>query len=143
MREELKNKIDELVAAIPQLGTQQGRDASDRLMSEALQLAATPKEKREAGAYLRHALQLRHKRADVDVAQMLGELADVLPYSYIAKKYFGKTRPWLSQRINRSVVNGKEACFTGKELMTLAEAAKDLSLQLSDFHNRMQETLRP
>lgn len=141
MQDELKLKIDAAVAAIPSLGTQQGREESDRLMSEAMKLATTAEEKREAGAYLRRALRLRQKREDVDVKAMLGELDEVLPYAYIARKYFGKTRPWLSQRINRSVVNGKEAAFTGQELTTLAEAVNDLSRQMSDFHHKVQESL--
>lgn len=143
MNEALKSKIDAAVACIGSLSTKQGQEKCDRLMDEAMQMATTKEEKREAGQYLRKALKLRQKRPDVDVKEMLGGLADILPYSYIAKSYFGKTRPWLSQRINRSIVNGKEECFTGNELIMLSEAARDLSHQLSEFHLKVQESLRP
>lgn len=37
----------------------------------------------------------------------LGELPEAISFSYIAKKYFGKSRNWLYQRINGNIVNGK------------------------------------
>jgi len=41
----------------------------------------------------------------------LGEVADIVSLSYIAKKYFGKSKYWLYQRINGYTVNGKTARF--------------------------------
>lgn len=57
----------------------------------------------------------------------LGELPEVVSFSYIAKKYFGKSRNWLYQRINGNIVNGKKARFTDNELQTFLNALKDVS----------------
>ena len=57
----------------------------------------------------------------------LGEVAKVISLSYVAKKYFGKTRTWLYQRINGNIVNGKPARFTDKERIRLSEALQDIS----------------
>ncbi len=57
----------------------------------------------------------------------LGEVANIISVSYIAKKYFGKTRHWLYQRLNGSLVNGKPAKFTDDEIKKLQEALLDIS----------------
>ena len=57
----------------------------------------------------------------------LGELPDIISFSYIAKKYFGKSRNWLYQRINGYTVNGKPAKFTQNEFQTFLNALEDIS----------------
>lgn len=132
MNKELKQKIDEAVANIASIGTEEGKAKSDRLMSEAFALAVTPEEKKEAGTYLRMAI-LNRKRTDVQPRTLLGDVADAVSLSYIAKEYFGKDRSWLYQRINGSTVNGKPAAFTQNELTVLAGSLKDLSQRLSEI----------
>ncbi len=57
----------------------------------------------------------------------LGELPEIISFSYIAKKYFGKSRNWLYQRINGYNVNGKPAKFTQNEFQTFLNALEDIS----------------
>ena len=57
----------------------------------------------------------------------LGEVLDIVNISYIAEKYFGRSRSWLSQRINGCIVNGKKASFTDKEIQTLKHALNDIA----------------
>ena len=57
----------------------------------------------------------------------LGEVANIVSVSYIAQKYFGRTRHWLYQRLNGSLVNGKPARFTAEEKKKLQEALQDIS----------------
>lgn len=61
----------------------------------------------------------------------LGELPEAISLSYIAKKYFGKSRSWMIQRINGNIVNGKEARFNREEILRLQEALHDLGDKLS------------
>lgn len=61
----------------------------------------------------------------------LGDLPDALSFSYIAKKYFGKSRGWLMQKVNGNVVNGKQATFTDDERKQFRAALQDISKQLS------------
>lgn len=61
------------------------------------------------------------------------KMQEVLPaisMSYVAKQYFGKTRYWLSQRLNGSIVNGKPAKMTPEEEKKLENALHDLGHKL-------------
>lgn len=67
-------------------------------------------------------------RADEAILRdKLGELPDIISFSYIAKKYFGKSRNWLYQRINGYTVNGKKAHFTESEHQIFIKALNDVS----------------
>ena len=135
MNKDLKQKIDEVVA---NMGNQ---DLSDKLMAEAFALALTPEDKKEAGQYLVQAMNKR-KRPDVEVRNMLGEMADALSLSYLAKRYFEKDKTWLYHRLNNSKVNGKPASFSQQELIILADSLKDLSSKLSDISSNIANSLR-
>lgn len=62
----------------------------------------------------------------------LGEIGDMINLSYIAKKYFKKSRAWLSQRVNGNLVNGKPCRFTPAELDTFNAALRDMSERLAN-----------
>jgi hypothetical protein len=61
----------------------------------------------------------------------LGDLPEALSFSYIAKKYFGKSRGWLMQKVNGNRVNGKTAIFTDEERLMFRKALQDLSEKMS------------
>jgi len=62
----------------------------------------------------------------------LEEVAEMASMSYIAKKYFKKSRSWLCQRINGHVIHGKPAQFTEEERKTLAYALKDMAKKFEE-----------
>lgn len=81
---------------------------------------------------------IEEAQALVKAAEIRQNLEKVLPFasmSYIAQHYFGKTRQWLYQRINGSVVNGRLVKFTVDELNTL-------SIALSELGDIMKDTSR-
>lgn len=57
----------------------------------------------------------------------IGEVYDLIPLSYIAGKYFGKTRAWLYQRLNGYQVRGKVYSLNEKEKEIFNKAMQDLS----------------
>ena len=61
----------------------------------------------------------------------LGDLPEALSLSYIAKKYFGKSRGGLMQKVNGNKVNGKVAAFTDDERLMFRRALQDLSEKMS------------
>ena len=67
----------------------------------------------------------------------LGEVADIVSLSYIAKKYFGKSKYWLYQRINGYNVNGKTARFKPDEMDTLRSALQDISRIVNETSLRL------
>ncbi len=121
MKEELKNLLDK-IAAQPELSA----EATDAMMKEAFTLAETPDERREAGQYLTQVIGKR-KRPDINVREILGDVAEAINLSYIAKCYFNKDRTWLYQRLNNATVNGKPAAFTEAELKRLSDSLEELS----------------
>lgn len=82
-------------------------------------------------------VELAKDTADRAEALTLREqINDIIPavsLAYIAKHYFGKTRQWLYQRINGSVVNGKPAKLSPEELEILEDAFKDIGKKLSSL----------
>ena len=61
----------------------------------------------------------------------LGDLPDALSFSYIAQKYFGKSRGWLMQKVNGNKIRGKTVSFTDDERQQFREALEDLSKKMS------------
>ena len=59
------------------------------------------------------------------------DLPEALSLSYIAQKYFGKSRAWLMQKVNGNRVNGRIAAFTDEERRQFREALQDLSKKMS------------
>ena len=70
--------------------------------------------------------------SEIEESFELGEIADMASMSYIAKKYFNKSRTWLYQRINGNIVNGRPARFTKEEKETFAKALEDMSRKFRD-----------
>lgn len=65
------------------------------------------------------------------IRKALGDILPAISVAYIARVYFGKSRSWLTQRINGSLVNGKPAAFTSEERETMRQALRDLSNKLA------------
>lgn len=58
--------------------------------------------------------------------EYLNDIYDTISWSYIAKKYFNKSRSWLCQRLNGIRVGNKEAQFTEDERKILIAALQDI-----------------
>lgn len=138
MNQDLKNKIDEVVASIRANGAKSKE--TDRLTKEMFSIPATPEEKREAGQYLKEAM-LRRKREDVEPLAILGDLSDAISIKYIAEHYFGKGASWLYQRLNQYTVNGKTAAFTEQELSELAAAFEDMGERLIEISKHIKDSI--
>jgi hypothetical protein len=63
----------------------------------------------------------------------MSEILPAISLSFIAKAYFNKSRQWINQRLNGSVVNGKPVTFTSEELETLRFALSDLGKKLGSM----------
>lgn len=68
---------------------------------------------------------------ETEVQDIRKQIADedykLLPISYIAKKYFGKSHAWLSQRINGTKVRGRIYTLNEEQKQTFNKAMQDLS----------------
>ena len=77
-------------------------------------------------------LGVRENLEELDGAilkKKLGEVPQAISLSYIAAQC-GKSKSWLSQRLNGNTVNHKEARFTTSEVRMFQEALHDLGRKL-------------
>lgn len=58
---------------------------------------------------------------------------ELLPMSYIAKQYFGKSASWLYQRINGNKVRGKVYTLSENEISIFNKALNDIARQISSL----------
>lgn len=70
---------------------------------------------------------------EVLLIAQFGELVGALSLSFIARKYFDRSKEWLYQRLKGYKVNGKPAQFTPEERQRLADALLDISKQAKDI----------
>lgn len=61
------------------------------------------------------------------------EIFKVLNASYIAQRFFGKSRFWISQKINHNITSGKPADFTDSERETLKKALETIAFELQNL----------
>ena len=67
------------------------------------------------------------------IPKQFAEIIELIPISYIAKNYFGKSRAWLYQRINGYKVRGRIYTLNEKELETFNRALKEISNKISSL----------
>ena len=68
------------------------------------------------------------------IRQQLGEKYELLPISYIARHYFGKSAAWLHQRINGYRVRGKVYTLNEEQKKIFNDACQDIARQIGSFH---------
>lgn len=67
-------------------------------------------------------------------AQIAGETYRLLPLSYIAEHYFGKSAAWLSQRLNGTLVRGRSYTLNEEQKKIFNDAMQDISLRIGSIH---------
>lgn len=68
----------------------------------------------------------------------LDKVLEIVSVSYIAKRFFGKSRAWLHNKLNGNLSNGKPARLSEDELHTFINAL----LQMSNEMSRASQSLR-
>ncbi len=64
---------------------------------------------------------------ELNIRAQLADTYELLPISYIAKEYFGKTAAWLYQRLNGYKVRGKVYSLSEDEKATFNKAIQDIA----------------
>lgn len=126
---------DELLALKPLLGT----DAPDfyTKVKEISSRYHSDEDKKTIADFISEQLQSVDEKLDVleekAIKAQLQEISEIISLSWIAKKYFGKTKNWLYQRINENIVNGKPCRFTNEEIEIFNHALKDISQKIGSL----------
>lgn len=93
----------------------------------------TPEVEEEYRKFLDEGLE----EIEVELGEIRRQIADedykLIPISYIAKKYFGKSHAWLSQRINGTKVRGRSYTLNDEQKRIFNQAMADLSQFYGSF----------
>jgi len=111
--EESKRKVDEIAIWFKDHKDSESQELFDRFMTDGLE------------------------EIEVEIADIRRQIEDedyrLLPISYIAKKYFGKSQSWLSQRINGTKVRGHVYTLNDEQKKIFNTAMEDLSKFYGSF----------
>lgn len=66
------------------------------------------------------------------------DVMNILNGSYIARRFFGRSRAWFSKKLNHNLQNGKPDDFTPDERKRLADALRVLSFELEELANAIE-----
>lgn len=67
------------------------------------------------------------------IQEQLKPYKEILPISYIARTYFGKSAAWLQQRLYGYKVRGKVYTLSDKDINTLNLAIQDISKKIGSL----------
>ena len=111
--EESKRKVDEIAIWFKDHKDPESQELFDKFMTDGLE------------------------EIEVEIADIRRQIEDedyrLLPISYIAKKYFGKSQSWLSQRINGTKVRGHVYTLNDEQKKIFNTAMEDLSKFYGSF----------
>lgn len=87
--------------------------------------------------------EFKSKHADNPILSKIenlkqSDIINVINASYIAKRFFGKSKSWFSQKLNGNIKNGQPAKFTPDEITTLRNALYTLSIELQEIADDLQ-----
>ncbi|EKB56596.1 DUF5053 domain-containing protein [Bergeyella zoohelcum] len=123
------DKVRELKERFVNATNEQEKEAIDKEM----QLLMNEDSEQWAEAMVETLKETRIHAEKIVIRQQLESVLPILPLSYIAENYFGKSKAWFYQRLNGNSVNGKPASFTEEEIKTLNFALQDLSQKLGSI----------
>lgn len=113
-------------------------DELDTHLYEMKALYTKPEEKEAIRKHLDKALDtIADSVEELDrrltIREQMNEIIDLIPLSYIAKNYFGKSRSWLYQRINGYKIRGQVYTLNERELEIFNRALKDIGNKIGSL----------
>lgn len=109
------------------------RERLDALTAELKARQLTDEEKNMAQAWWNSGVD-QIKQDIVTLRQQIEEEDyKLIPISYIAKKYFGKSASWLYQRINGNKVGGRQYTLNEEQKATFNAALQDIADRIRSF----------
>ena len=110
---------------------------NEKLINEIIERAES-----EEGQRLADATFARLKNGDVTSDKMVLDLqrediGKVLKVSYIAERFFGRSRSWLCHKLNNDIVNGKRDGFTIDERIKLKQALDTIACEIQNLSDNL------
>lgn len=127
---EIENTLNEFESLLGK-EDEQSKARKEEILSW-LESNATPEVREKA----KELIQKNLRKIDheiLTIRQQMGDIYDLLPLSYIASHYFGKSAAWLYQRLNGHPVRGKVYTLNEEQRAIFNQALQDLSKIIGSF----------
>jgi hypothetical protein len=89
---------------------------------------------------IQHAKSLYENRTYVELKEQ--DIMKVLKASYIAERFFGKSRSWITHKLNHDLKNGKPDGFTIAEKKRLSEALYTIAIEIQQLADDIVDEVR-
>ena len=109
-------------------------------INEILERAMSPEGEALAEKAIEHMKALYANGTYVELKEQ--DIMKVLKASYIAERFFGKSRSWIAHKINHDLTNGKPDGFTPAERMKLSKALETIALELNQLADDLRDSAR-
>ena len=109
------------------------REKLDALTAELNNRELTEEEKNFAQAWWNSEMDEIKQDITILRQQINEDTYQLIPMSYIAKHYFGKSASWLYQRINGNKVGGRQYTLNEEQKATFNRALQDIAKRISSF----------
>lgn len=130
-------KLNELKLAIGKEDSE-SRNKFDVIIAELQNTELNETERKELEELLRQGLaeistSMDAIEKEIRIRDQIRDSLDILPLSYIAKHYFGKSASWLYQRINGNKVRGKVYTLNKEEIEIFNKALKEIGNRIGSL----------
>ena len=71
-------------------------------------------------------------KEELKLMEEMDTVLKIVPVSYIAKNFFGKSRSWLHNKLNGNLSNGKPASLSLNEMRVFQNALEQLSREMNE-----------
>ena len=128
----MRTEVMQLFEQCKSLAGTADRETIDK-MADKISAIATPEEMKEIEQLMRDWLiEIGDDIADIK-RQISEEDYKLLPISYIAKNYFGKSSSWLYQRINGTNVRGRTYTLNVEQKKVFNSALKEIGEKIASL----------
>lgn len=133
----LKEELDELREIFRNITPETEEEYKKRFLS-IQERYTSPEEVEAINEFMMSLYKVMDERVEeverlLTIQEQLRPFKEILPMSYIARTYFGKSSAWLQQRIYGYKVRGKVYSLSEKDIDTLNFALQDISKKIGSL----------
>lgn len=133
----LKEELDELREIFRNITPETEEEYKKRFLS-IQERYSSPEDNEAINEFMMSLYKVMDEKAEeverlLTIQEQLRPFKEILPMSYIARTYFGKSSAWLQQRIYGYKVRGKVYTLSEKDIETLNFALQDISKKIGSL----------
>lgn len=133
----LKEELDELREIFRNITPETEEEYKKRFLS-IQERYSSPEDNEAINEFMMSLYKVMDEKAEeverlLTIQEQLRPFKEILPMSYIARTYFGKSSAWLQQRIYGYKVRGKVYTLSEKDIDTLNFALQDISKKIGSL----------